>query len=32
MFGYSKEELERMHVNDIAHPDDLDKSPGFIQN
>ncbi len=31
IFGYSKEELERMHVNDLAHPDDLDKSPGFIQ-
>ena len=30
-FGYTKEELERMTVNDIAHPEDIDKSPEFIQ-
>jgi PAS domain S-box-containing protein len=30
-FGYTKEELERMTVNDIAHPDDIDASPTFIQ-
>ncbi|MCJ7546796.1 MAG: PAS domain S-box protein [Deltaproteobacteria bacterium] len=31
IFGYTKEELERMTVNDIAHPADIDKSPEFIQ-
>jgi two-component system cell cycle sensor histidine kinase/response regulator CckA len=31
IFGYTKEELERMTVNDIAHPEDIDKSPAFIQ-
>jgi len=31
IFGYTKEELEHMTVNDIAHPDDIDKSPEFIQ-
>ncbi len=31
IFGYTKEELERMTVNDIAHPEDMDKSPMFIQ-
>ncbi|MBN1253750.1 MAG: PAS domain S-box protein [Deltaproteobacteria bacterium] len=31
IFGYTKEELERMTVNDIAFPEDIDKSPAFIQ-
>jgi two-component system NtrC family sensor kinase len=31
IFGYTKEELEHMTVNDIAHPDDIGKSPEFIQ-
>jgi diguanylate cyclase (GGDEF)-like protein/PAS domain S-box-containing protein len=31
IFGYTKEELERMTVNNIAHPEDMDKSPEFIQ-
>ena len=31
IFGYTKEELERMTVNDIAHSEDIDKSPEFIQ-
>ena len=31
IFGYTKEELERMTVNDIAHPEDINKSPEFIQ-
>jgi two-component system cell cycle sensor histidine kinase/response regulator CckA len=31
IFGYTKEELERMTVNNIAHPEDIDKSPAFIQ-
>jgi PAS domain S-box-containing protein len=31
IFGYSKEELESMTVNDIAHPDDQDLSPRFIE-
>jgi two-component system cell cycle sensor histidine kinase/response regulator CckA len=31
IFGYTKEELEHMTVNDIAHPEDIDKSPMFIQ-
>ncbi|MCJ7639602.1 MAG: PAS domain S-box protein, partial [Euryarchaeota archaeon] len=31
IFGYTKEELERMTVNDIAHPEDIDKSPEFIK-
>ncbi len=30
IFGYTKQELERMTVNDIAHPEDIDKSPAFI--
>jgi PAS domain S-box-containing protein len=30
IFGYTKEELERMTVNHIAHPEDTDKSPSFI--
>jgi two-component system cell cycle sensor histidine kinase/response regulator CckA len=30
IFGYTKEELERMTVNDIAHPEDIEKSPSFI--
>jgi len=31
MFGYGREELERMTVQSIAHPDDLRLSPGFIE-
>jgi PAS domain S-box-containing protein len=31
IFGYTKEELEHMTVNNIAHPEDIDKSPAFIQ-
>ncbi|MBM3302680.1 MAG: PAS domain S-box protein, partial [Deltaproteobacteria bacterium] len=31
MFGYSRSELESMTVNDIAHPEDVDLSPGFIE-
>jgi PAS domain S-box-containing protein len=31
IFGYTKEELEHMTVNDIAHPEDINKSPAFIQ-
>ena len=31
IFGYSKEELEGMTVNDIAHPEDKDVSPKFIR-
>ncbi len=31
IFGYSQVELERMSVNDIALPDDLSISPGYIQ-
>jgi PAS domain S-box-containing protein len=31
IFGYTREELERMTVNDIAYPEDIDKSPEFIQ-
>jgi len=31
IFGYTKDELELMTVNDIAHPEDIDKSPEFIQ-
>ncbi|MBN2288165.1 MAG: PAS domain S-box protein [Candidatus Glassbacteria bacterium] len=31
MFGYSREELEGKHVNDLTHPEDLDISPGFIR-
>jgi two-component system cell cycle sensor histidine kinase/response regulator CckA len=31
IFGYTKEELERMTVNNIAHPEDIDVSPAFIQ-
>ncbi|MBF0529401.1 MAG: PAS domain S-box protein, partial [Deltaproteobacteria bacterium] len=32
IFGYTKEELERMTVNAIAHQDDLDKSPIVIND
>ncbi len=31
MFGYSKEKLEGMSVNDITHPEDLELSPDFYQ-
>jgi PAS domain S-box-containing protein len=31
IFGYTKEELESMTVNDIAHPEDIDTSPRFIR-
>ena len=31
IFGYTKEDLEHMTVNDIAHPEDINKSPAFIQ-
>jgi len=31
IFGYTKEELEHLTVNDIAHPEDINKSPAFIQ-
>lgn len=31
IFGYRKEDLERMTVNDIAYPEDMDKSPAFMQ-
>jgi two-component system cell cycle sensor histidine kinase/response regulator CckA len=31
IFGYTKKELEGMTVNSIAHPEDIDKSPAFIQ-
>lgn len=31
IFGYSPDELERMTVNDIAHPEDVDISPTFIR-
>jgi two-component system NtrC family sensor kinase len=31
IFGYTKEELEHMTVNDIAHSDDINKSPEFIK-
>lgn len=31
IFGYSREALEGMNVNDITHPDYLDVSPSFIQ-
>ena len=31
IFGYTKEELERMTVNDIAYPEDVNLSPAFIQ-
>jgi two-component system cell cycle sensor histidine kinase/response regulator CckA len=31
IFGYTKEELERMTVNDIAYPEDVNLSPEFIQ-
>ena len=30
IFGYSRAEMEAMHVNDIAHPDDHTISPAFI--
>jgi len=32
IFGYSIEELEKMNVNDIAHPDFSSVSPQFIRN
>ena len=31
MFGYSRDELERMTVNTIAYPEDTDISPTFIR-
>jgi PAS domain S-box-containing protein len=31
IFGYSKEELEAMTVNDIAHPEDEELSPQFFR-
>ena len=31
IFGYSKKELESMTVNNIAHPEDKDISPKFIE-
>ncbi|WP_052507024.1 PAS domain S-box protein [Desulfonatronovibrio magnus] len=31
IFGYSIEELESMTVNDLAHPEDVNVSPKFIQ-
>jgi two-component system cell cycle sensor histidine kinase/response regulator CckA len=31
IFGYTNEELQHMTVNDIAHPEDIDKSPEFKQ-
>lgn len=31
IFGYGPEELQRMNVNDIAHPEDVDISPDFIK-
>ena len=31
ILGYSQEELERMTINDIAHPEDLNISPTFIK-
>ena len=31
MFGYSKEELETMSTEDLAHPEDLGISPKYIQ-
>ena len=31
IFGYGREELEGMTVNDLAHPEDLAKSPEFMQ-
>ncbi len=30
MFGYSRAELEGMHVNDITHPDSISTSPDFM--
>ncbi|MGE0084537.1 MAG: PAS domain S-box protein [Desulfococcaceae bacterium] len=30
MLGYEPQELEKMTVSDVAHPDDSDKSSGFI--
>jgi PAS domain S-box-containing protein len=32
IFGYSKNELERMSVNDITHPDYQEVSPDFIEH
>ncbi len=32
MFGYSKQELETLTVNDIAHPEDKEMSPKVIRN
>lgn len=31
ILGYSREELESMTVNDLAHPEDVNISPRFIQ-
>ncbi|MBU0514939.1 MAG: PAS domain S-box protein, partial [Proteobacteria bacterium] len=31
IFGYTKEELERLTVNDIAHPEDVNISPKFMK-
>jgi len=31
MLGFSKEEFEKMTINDITHPEDTDISPKFIQ-
>ncbi|MEW6673986.1 MAG: PAS domain S-box protein [Thermodesulfobacteriota bacterium] len=31
IFGYPKEQLEGMTVNDLAHPDDISISPDFIR-
>lgn len=31
IYGYSAEDLEKMNVNDIAHPDDRKISPEFIR-
>jgi PAS domain S-box-containing protein/putative nucleotidyltransferase with HDIG domain len=31
ILGYTKKELESMTVNNIAHPEDIDTSPTFIQ-
>ena len=32
IFGYSADELEKMNVNDIAHPDFTELSPHFIKD
>ncbi|MEZ4524643.1 MAG: PAS domain S-box protein [Desulfobacterales bacterium] len=31
MLGYEAEELEKMHVNEVTHPEYLETSTGFIQ-